>query len=517
MSLISIQYILLLLVTLIGYYIAPKKIRIGILLIASYVFYWLSSNKLIIFLLISTLSVYLAGLLLDKQNSRLDVELSNKEDKKILKNKVKHSKRIIVLITVLINFGILVVLKYINLLGGSLNSILGLFSDIKIPTFNFILPLGISYYTLQVISYVVDVYRNKYKATKNIVKVALFTSFFPLITEGPICKYDELSKTLCEPNEFKLANIMEGFTFILVGIFKKLVIADRAALYVNTVFGSDATGIIVFVAGLLYTIQIYAEFSGCMDIVMGSSRLFGVSIPQNFRQPFFSKSIQEFWQRWHITLGAWIKEYIFYPISLSKFTNKVCTFARNHMKPYFAKFIAVSFPLLFVWLFNGIWHGASIKYIVYGMYYYSLMMIAILLTPLFNILINKLKINKEAKWFKGMQILRTCLIVIVGMMLFRSHDLSTFGSMLVNIFKVNNYGILTLGLRIVDFIIILVAIILMFIIGLVKEKGISVYEWFSKLNMVSKVCIYAISIMLIIIFGIYGAGYNASDFIYGQF
>lgn len=516
MSLISFEYILLLLITLIGYYITPKKVRIGILLIASYSFYWLSSNKLIIFLLISTLTVYLAGLLLDKQNKRLDVELP-KEEKKELKNSVKKIKKIIVLIAILINFGMLVGIKYINFLGGSLNSILGLFSDVKVPTFNIILPLGISYYTLQVVSYVVDVYRNKYNATHNIVKVALFTSFFPLITEGPICRFDELSKTLCEPNEFKSSNIMEGFTFILVGIFKKLVIADRAAIFVNNIFGSDATGITLFIAGLLYTIQIYAEFSGCMDIVMGSSRLFGINVPQNFRQPFFSKSIQEFWQRWHITLGAWIKEYIFYPISLSKLSNKVCGFARNHMKPYFAKFIAVSFPLLFVWLFNGIWHGASIKYVVYGMYYYSLMMIAILLTPLFNIIVTKLNINKEAKWFKIMQILRTCLIVVIGMMLFRSHDLKSFDLMIINIFKTSNCSILSNGLGIFDFAIILVGIILLFIIGLNKEKGINIYDKFSKLNMVSKICIYVIAITLVVIFGIYGAGYNVSDFIYGQF
>lgn len=516
MSLISYQYFLLLIITLIGYYIAPKKIKIGILLIASYAFYWLSSNKLIIFLLISTITIYIAGLLLDKQNSRLDVELP-KEEKKELKNKVKHCKRIIVLIAILINFGLLVGIKYINLLGGSLNSILGLFSDLRVPTFNFILPLGISYYTLQAVSYVIDIYRNKYKATHNIVKIALFTSFFPLITEGPICKYDELSETLCEPNKFKWSNIMEGLTYILIGIFKKLIIADRAAIFVNNIFGSDATGMIVLVAGLLYTIQIYAEFSGCMDIVMGSSKLFGVKVPQNFRQPFFSKSIQEFWQRWHITLGAWIKEYIFYPVSLSKISNKVCTFARNHMKTYFAKFIAVSFPLLFVWLFNGIWHGASIKYVAYGMYYYLLMMIAVLLTPVFSKIINKLKINKDATWYKVMQILRTSFIVLIGMMLFRSHDLNSFGTMIINIFKAGNYGLLSQGLGIVDFSIILVGIILLFIIGFIKEKGINIYERFCKLNMVTKICIYVMAIMLVILFGIYGSGYNVSDFIYGQF
>ncbi len=516
MSLLSWEYAVLLLTSVVLYYLFPKKYRFTVLLIANYVFYYLSSSKLIIFLLISTISIYISGLLIGKQNKRLNIDLP-KDEKKLLKENVKHQKRIIVLVTILINFGILIVLKYINLLGSGVNGILHLFTNARVPNFNFILPLGISYYTLQAVSYVVDVYRGKYEPTNNLVSIALFTSFFPLITEGPICKYDELADQLYQPNNFKWDNIMEGLTRILVGVLKKMVIADRAAIFVNSLFGSTAKGPILFLAAIMYTVQIYAEFSGCMDIVLGSAKMFGIKLTENFRQPFFSKNVQEFWQRWHITLGAWIKEYIFYPVSLSKMSNRVCTYARKHLKPFLSKFIAIAFPLLFVWLFNGLWHGASIKYIAYGMYYYLIMMLGVLFTPLFNKINTELKINIESPLYKLQQILRTCLFVIIGMMLFRSHSLSTFCNMFVGMFQGNNTNILSQGLVIHDFIVMAIGILILFIVGLFKEKGHNLYEEFKKLNSLTKVFFYLIAVIIIIVYGIYGPGYDASDFIYGQF
>lgn len=517
MSLVSLKYLLFVLTIVIIYYISPKKFKWLILLIASYTFYVLSSKKLVIFLILSTLSVYLSSLLLGRENKKLNVDISS-EEKKILKKEVKKNKKIILITTLFINFGILVFLKYINFLSIGINGYLNYVGfNYQIPKFKFLLPLGISYYTLQAISYVIDVYRNKYEPTKNIGKVALFVSFFPQITEGPIGRFDKLANQLYDSHKLEFSNILTGFCLIVIGFFKKLVIADRAGIFVNEVFKGNFGGFTVFLAGILYTLQIYAEFQGCMDIVSGTAKLFAIDLSKNFNRPFFSKSIQEFWQRWHITLGSWIKDYIFYPVSLSKMSMSVNMACRKYLKGHLAKFIIVAFPLLFVWLFNGLWHGASFKYVAYGMYYYIIMMAGLLFMPIGNKIINAFKINVDSKKYHLFQILRTNLFVVIGMFLFRSKTLKIFVKKFITIFTGSYSGILNHGLFKIDFIILLVYVVVILILGILNEKGKNTFELFKKIPKIFQVMIFALIIMLIIILGIYGDGYNASDFIYGQF
>ena len=519
MTFISVKYILFLIFSVVIYYFTPKKFKWCTLLACSYLFYFLSSKFLLIYLLASTISIYGAGLLIDRENLKVkllgkDLE---KDERKIIKNEAKKHKKLVVLGTILINFGILVVLKYSGFFGKNLNQLLGLVHLKKWNIVNFVLPLGISYYTLMAISYVVDVYRGKYKAEENFGKLALFLSFFPQMVEGPIAKFDYMSKQLCEGNKFDLENIIKGSTFIMIGVFKKLVIADRAGIYVNNIFGTDTTGFTMFFGAILYTLQIYAEFSGCMDIVMGSANLFGINVLENFKRPFFSRSIQEFWRRWHITLGTWIKDYIFYPISLSGFNTKVCTFFKNHFPKGMAKFLTVAFPLLFVWLFNGIWHGASWKYIAYGMYYYILIMVGILLTPHLEKIRKIFRINKENILYKIYEIIRTSFFVVIGMMLFRSHSLITFINIFKNLFKKVNNNIFAFGLNTFDYIILLIYIIVIMIVGILQEKNIKIYDSFKNKNLLIKYPIYIFAILTIVLIGIYGEGYDAANFIYGQF
>lgn len=177
-------------------------------------------------------------------------------------------------------------------------------------------------------------YRGKYKAEKNWGKIALFLSFFPQMLEGPIGRYEDLAEQLYKPHDFNYKRVKYAIQIILWGLFKKMVIADRAALYVNEVFNkyNEYSGIVIVMAIILYTIQIYAEFSGCIDIVRGVAQIFGVTLAENFKRPFFSKSIQEFWRRWHITLGEWLKDYIFYPISFSKLTINLTTNVKKYLK-----------------------------------------------------------------------------------------------------------------------------------------------------------------------------------------
>ncbi len=528
MSIISLQFLAFVAILSLIYFVIPKKFRWMLLLTASYIYYFLSSKELTICLIISTLSIYFMALEIGKieENTKQKCKELEKEARKTLKKKAAGDKKLVVFLTVLINIGILVILKYGNFISENINKILEITNlNFELPLRKIILPLGISYYTLQAISYVVDVYRGKYKPEKNLGKVALFLSYFPQMLEGPIGRFDKLAPQLCEPHEFDYKRVKFGIQLMLWGFFKKMVIADRAALFVNEVFQNytQYKGVCILLAVILYTIQIYADFSGCIDIVRGTSQIFGINLDENFKRPFFSKSIQEFWRRWHITLGAWLREYVFYPISFSKLCINLTDKTKKVFKGYIVKLVPAAFALFFVWFGNGIWHGASWKYIFYGLYYYILTMLGMLLEPLFHKIIEKLKINVNTFGYKLFQMARTTIIVLGGMLIFRAHSLTTALKMFRDIFTFKNIGMLfngklfEIGFDASDFIVVLIGVLIMFVVGLLQEKGYNIREKISKQNIVFRWGLYYGIIFAIIILGIYGKGYSASSFIYGQF
>lgn len=522
----SLEFIIFVAIIILIYKIVPKKFKWIVLLISSYIFYFLNSNKLIIFILITTLSIYFVGLKINKIDINLNEKLKDikdKELKKQLKNKSKKSKKITLLIGILINLGILIFIKY----SGSIGSGINLIFKTNIPIFKFILPLGISYYTLQAISYIVDVYRGKTQADKNLGRLALFLSFFPQIVEGPIGRYDDLANQLYEGHDITYETTTYGSQLILWGFFKKMVIADRLAMYVNYVFenASQYSGLIIILAIVGYTIQIYTEFSGAIDIVKGVSEIFGIELSNNFERPFFSKSVDEFWRRWNITLGTWLKDYVFYPVSLSKLSMKITTTSKKIFKnSYMSKIIPIGFSLLCVWLCNGFWHGSGLKYIVYGLYYYVLMMLGKIFMPLGNKIIKILKININVFSYKLWQIIRTFIYVCFGMLIFRADNLKSAFDMFISIFKIHNLELifngeafLLGGIKVIDIIIVIISIIIVFIISLLQEKGINIRKTLGKQNLLFRwILLYGI-IFAIIVFGIYGQGYDIQSFIYGQF
>lgn len=359
MQINSIEFILFVMAVLVLYAIFPKKYKYIILLISSYIFYISNSKKLTIFLILSTISVYFIALKIQNIDDKLKIslkEITDKDKKKSLRKEAKSNKKKFLVIGVIINIGILWFLKYSYLFSNFINN-LSLFKNynISIPSLKFLLPLGISYYTLQAVSYIVDVYRGQVKADKNFGKVALFLSFFPQMVEGPIGRYDKLANQLYEPHKITEKNLKYGFELLLWGYFKKMVIADRIAMYANEVFNNylQYNGFVILIGIVCYTIQIYSEFSGGIDIVRGVASLFGITLEENFKRPFYAKSIDEFWRRWNITLGTWLKDYIFYPVSLSKVTTKISSVSEKVFKrTYIAKLIPVAFSLLFVWLGN---------------------------------------------------------------------------------------------------------------------------------------------------------------------
>jgi D-alanyl-lipoteichoic acid acyltransferase DltB (MBOAT superfamily) len=497
------------------YYVFPKKYRYLVLLVESCIFYYISSGIRSIYLVVSVLSVYLLGLLINKENKKIELisEELSKEEKKAIKGKIKKTKRLIVTMGVLFNFGILVVLKYSGFLVKIFNN---LFSS-NFTIIKFILPLGISYYTLMAVSYIIDVYRGKIEGDKNFFRLFLYLTFFPQMLEGPIANYSDTANKLYEGHKFNIDNLLKGTFRIFLGVFKTLVIAHRAGVFVDNLFDSNVTGPIIFLGAIMYTIQIYADFSGCMDIVCGTANLFDIDLPENFKRPFFSRSVQEFWRRWHITLGAWIKNYIFYPVSLSKFNTKVTEFFEKHLPKWLSSFLVVGFPLLFVWLFCGIWHGASYKYVLYGMYYFVLIMIGLILTPLLKKIRSSLKINEENFFFKLYEMIRTSFLVFFGMLMFRCQSFTAFTRMIVNMFKKSNTMIMNLGLDKYDFRILIVYLVVLLFVGIYKEKHGSLYEKISKSNVLIQYAVWAVIMLGIVIFGLYGAGYDTSSFIYGDF
>ena len=529
MSYNTLVFIAFLGITLLLYYIVPKKFRWIVLLTASCGYYILNSSALIAFVFITTLSIYLCGLWLGKINERFKKAKGSfsKEEKKIYKAKTTRNKKLVVLVAVLVNFGLLFFLKYFNFMSDSVGAAIGLFSPSFQPFhLSLALPLGISFYTLQAISYVVDVYRGKVKPDKNFGRMSLYLIFFPQIMEGPIGRYDQLAHQLYEGHSFDFERFKSGWQLILWGMFKKMVIADRAGIFADTVFNNyqKYTGVTVVLGVIIYTLQIYTDFSGSIDIVTGVAELFGVKLSENFKRPFFSLSLQEFWRRWHITLGAWLRDYIFYPISFSKFFMNFSKKTREKFNDYWARILPMAFSMFFVWFGNGIWHGSSIEYGVNGLCDSVCIMIGVMCEPLIRKTLGLLHINREAKGYKLFQMLRTTALVCLGMMIFRAADLNAAFNMFTSMFTNAGLSVITggsilkdFGIYTSDFAILALGMIVLLVAGIIQEKGYPIRETLAKKNIVLRWSVYYAGIFMVLFFGTYGVGYKLADLIYAQF
>lgn len=524
MSYHSYAFLLLFLpVVFLLYYLLPLRRRWYALLFSSLFYFCAASGWLVVYLLVSAVSIWLLGLALDRLNGRI-AGLSAEGDKSGLAARFLVRKKLLVLLAVCVNIGMLAFLKYTPFAVNIVNHVRQLFGISDLALISFTLPLGISYYSLMAVSYVMDVYREKYEAEKNPCRLLLFLCWFPHVVEGPLGRYGELSATLFAGNRFCYRGICFGLQLMIWGLFKKLVIADRANAFVSEVFSNyaDYGGIFVILAVLFYTLQIYAEFSGCMDIVSGVSQLFGVSLASNFRQPFCSKSIGEFWRRWHITLGLWLKEYIFYPISFSQWYRSMVKRARGRFGNYWGKLLTTAFALFFVWFANGLWHGASFKFVAYGLYYYALMMLGDVMAKPNAALKEKLGIGKDNKGFAAFQVARTFLLVNLGMLLFRADNISVALSMLSSVirgFSPDSMGSLLpgLGLDIQDMLLLIAGVAVLTLVGFLKERGHSLRAELAEKRLPLRWGILMASLLAVIIFGAYGEGYGAVDFIYAQF
>lgn len=482
-------------------------------MIVSVAFYALLSTYLFAFALCTAIGVYFSARAIHKRNN--SIEEPTEEDKK----RIKKLNKTVIVVTILFNLGILAFLKYYNFLGGSVCSLLNLMgANIEFRALKLILPLGISFYTLAAIGYLVDVHRKKYAPEKNFFKILLFLTYFNTVMEGPILRYDGAA-TLFEGHRADYKGICHGFQRILWGLFKKLIIADRAYLLIKTINASPTSysGAACLLYILLYTLQLYTDFSGFMDISLGASEIFGIKLPENFRQPFFAKSAQEFWQRWHITLGTWLKEYVFYSVALSpgmmKFGKKIKKKHKNH----FTKILPTGIALLAVWVCNGVWHGPQWNYIVYGLYYFVIIFGGMLMEPLFAKLYKKMKLDSNCIGLRIMRHVRTLLIIFVGETIFGAPTLYDAFYILGHLFVPYDGSVLALGLDWKEMIVLAVAVVVLIAVGFIKEKKIAVRDGIDSLVLPLRWLIYVAGIAVVIMFGAYGSLYTSVPFMYGNF
>lgn len=509
------------------YTLTPMKWKRWSLLAVSLAYYFVCSKALIAVLLLTVGVVYLGGIWLGRIQDAYDLAKPSldRAGRKALREALTWQKKAVIVLMLLSVLGALLALKYAGFFAETANGLLALAGRSgRLPVPALAMPLGISFYTLQALGYLVDVYRGKYPPSRDIGQVALFLCFFPQTVEGPIGRFDLMGEQLVCGHPFDYNRVAFACQRILFGLFKTLVLADRANMLVTRVFdGSERTGIEVLAGILIYTLQIYADFSGSIDLVLGSAQLFGVELSENFRQPFRARTVNEFWQRWHITLGSWLRDYIFYPLSMSAAFKSVSKWAKGRLNPFLGSLVPAAFALFFVWLANGFWHGASWKYIAYGMYYYVIILLGMLFEPLFQTFFAKTGIDREGRAFAAWQIARTFLLVNLGMLLFRADMLGQAWTLLTGLFRANwleqlrDGVLLELGLDVQDWCVLAVGTALLWLVGHLKEGEHRIREELAARPLAVRWCCYLALLAAVVLLGAYGEGYETVGFIYAQF
>ena len=533
MTFVSLQFFVFVAAVVAAYYVTPKQWRWIVLLAGSYFFYWSNSAWLLLVLFGTTMATYLIGLWIQTVNDKNQAYVKaqgtgmTREEKKRRKEMTKKTTRRILSLGILLDLGALLYLKYYNFFADNINGLLSrLGAGRPLPTLSLLLPLGISFYTLQAIAYMVDVYRGKEKADRNPAKFMLFMSFFPQIVQGPIPRHSRLAHQLYEGHDFDYDRLCGGMQLALWGIIKKLVIAERLAIPVEYLYNNyyRFTGPIQLFAAMLYGLQIYTDFSGGMDIGRGVAQMLGIELDLNFEQPYLSGSVEEFWRRWHITMGNWMKDYIFYPLSMSRAFTALGRKCRNRLGQYVGNRIPPFIAMFIVYLAVGFWHGPSWKYIAYGVWNGIFIMSGILLDGVYAKLRQWLGMKDESASLRLFRIVRTFVIISFGRMFSRAGSLSAALDMFARTFThwrditfLTNGKLLETGLNTANWFALCAFLLLLLWVDVTHEKKISLRGVIARQPLLLRWGILIGAVVLVLIFGYYGPTYNAADFIYQQF
>ena len=508
----SFSFLLFVAVLLIAYYFVFKDHQWLVLLVGSLAFYLYMGRAYSVFLIVTTVMTYFGAIKLEglsdfqKNSIKENKENWTKEEKKAFKTKVSKKKMLLLSMIAVVAFGMLMVFKCKKFL----------------PFSWLILPLGMSFYTFQSIGYLIDVYRGDVKAVRNFLHYALFVSYFPQIIQGPINRFDKLQHQFFQKRSFDFAQIRSGLWLFLWGLFKKLVIADRLALFVNNVTDrNDAPGSIVVAAVFLFNIELYADFSGGIDMVRGISEMFGITLAENFKRPFFATTIGDYWHRWHISLSNWIRDYVFYPLAFSK-TYATASSKLSKKNAHLGKTIPAGVVSVFTFLLIGIWHEISFAYIAYGLWHGFVMAGAQIFEPLFGYLNRCFSLNKDSYAMKLFGRARTWILISIGEMFTITGSFAGFLRLFYQIihdFKWHRVitDIELYSLTYKDFFVVGIGVIIWYVVSVRQESGMQIREHIAAQPWLFRYALTAGVIMITFIFGIYGSSYNAADFIYGGF
>lgn len=492
MTFISFYFLLYVVIIASIYFIVPLKYRWYVLLVGSTLLYTISEGKKILLIVLATTFIAYYGAIWIERTE----------------NTQKKKRRLILSSVSLLVIACLVFAKFYTYCQWSFLQ-------------HNLIPVGISYYTFSIISYLADVYWKKDKAERNFLKLALFILFFPKILQGPISRHRNLAPQLLEGHRFNYQNFCFGIQLMLWGYFKKLVIADRINILTMTIFRdiSSYGGCLLLVGLMLATVQLYCDFSGYMDIAGGISQIFSINLEKNFDHPFFSKSAAEFWRRWHITLGTWFKDYVYMPIVISPRLAKTSGWIKKHVGMRAAKAFMTAVPLAVVWILTGLWHGTGMSYFVWGIYWGLIIISSTIFAPEIKKLNTFLHINTDAPSWGVFQMVRTFFLFCIGRLITIPGDLQKSWAIIKTIFTSGNVWELmdgtlyNLGLDRANFNLMILSIGFLWFISILQTRG-SVRESLSKWNAVFRWGFYCIAFLTVMIFGIYGSGYDASAFVY---
>lgn len=462
------------------YYALPHRYRWGLLLIASYYFYMCWKPEYILLIIASTGIDYLAG-----------IGMGRKVERK--------SRRPYLLMSLVTNLGLLIAFKYFNFFSANLNALFNyynLFYDV--PAFQVLLPVGISFYTFQTLSYTIDVYRGQREPERHLGRFALYVAFFPQLVAGPIERSTRLLPQFYQKIKFDYDRTVSGLKLVAWGFFKKLVIADRAAEIVNLVYGNpyEHTGLTLFVATYFFAFQIFCDFSGYSDIAIGTSRILGIDLMKNFNRPYHARSIADFWSRWHISLSTWFRDYLYIPLG----GNRTST-SRWY------------FNLMVVFLLSGFWHGANWTFVVWGAMHGTYLISSIILAPVrnsFSIRFTKRIPDWMTSLFKR---LVTFHLVVFAWIFFRANSLNDAVHIVKNLFAGWNAQALTsLDLSPGALAIPLFGILIMELTHIAQARK-NVGEWFLEFPQAVRWAAYYGLVLMILLLGEFGS----QQFIYFQF
>ena len=478
MTFTSLEFIAFCIVVAAIYFAAPSKSQKYILLVASLFFYYQFGIIALLLMLLSAAIGFAGGLIIDSLNRSV-------------------TKKIVLTVIIFLELLILVGLKYC----ANITSEWGL-----------VIPIGLSFYTLSIIGYCFDVYRSDCAAEKNPFLFLLFVTYFPHILQGPIPRFEELCSQFREENKdnrrFNYDRVAFGIQLMLWGYIKKLVIADRLGIFINAVYGNTAiaSGTIVFLAVIFYPIQLYMDFSGCVDIAMGFSEALGIELAQNFRQPYLATSINDYWKRWHISLSSWFKDYVYIPLGGNR---------KGKIRRWMNVFI--------VFVLSGVWHGVGATYLVWGLLQAIYQLFGSLIMPLRKLIRKMLGFDEACVSLRCVRIIGTYILISISTVFFRLSTIEEAVDALrivvsdIRIWEFFDGTIYRFEVNEIEWQMLILFMLFAVAVDIIHEKGVHIRFEMAKQPLVIRWLFYISAFTSIVILGVYGQGFNASNFLYMNF